>query len=40
MLSLSAARPAPRLLAGTFDLYLRYPWLFLVLAAALIVPYD
>jgi len=40
MLSMSAVRSAPRLLVGTFDLYRRYPWLFLVLAAAVIVPYE
>lgn len=33
-------RSTPRLIADTFGLYRRYPWLFLVLAAAVIVPYD
>jgi hypothetical protein len=37
---MSAPRSAPRLLLGTFELYRRYPWLFLVLAAAVIVPYE
>jgi len=37
---MSAPRLAPRLLVGTFELYRRYPWLFLVLAAAVIVPYE
>lgn len=40
MLSMSAGRSAPRLLVGTFELYRRYPWLFLVLAAGVIVPYE
>lgn len=40
MLSMSAPRSAPRLLVGTFELYRRYPLLFLVLAAAVIVPYE
>jgi hypothetical protein len=31
---------APRLLAATVDLYRRYPLLFLVLAAGVIVPYE
>jgi hypothetical protein len=37
---MNAPRSAPRLLVGTFELYRRYPWLFLVLAAAVIVPYE
>jgi hypothetical protein len=37
---MSAPRPAGRLLVATFELYRRYPWLFLVLAAAVIVPYE
>jgi hypothetical protein len=37
---MSAPRSAPRLLAGAFELYRRYPWLFLVLAAGVIVPYE
>jgi hypothetical protein len=37
---MSAPRSAPRLLAGTFELYRRYPLLFLVLAAGVIVPYE
>lgn len=37
---MSAPRSAPRLLAGTFELYRRYPLLFLVLAASVIVPYE
>lgn len=37
---MSAPRSATRLLVGTFDLYRRYPWLFLVLAAGVIVPYE
>lgn len=37
---MSAPRSAPRLLVGTFELYRRYPWLFLVLAASVIVPYE
>lgn len=40
MLSMSAPRSAPRLLVGTFELYRRYPLLFLVLAAGVIVPYE
>src|SRR4051794_11541061 len=40
MSSLSAPRSAPRLLVGTFELYRRYPLLFLVLAAGVIVPYE
>lgn len=39
-LSWSAPRSAPRLLVGTFELYRRYPLLFLVLAAGVIVPYE
>lgn len=38
--SKSPPRSAPRLLADTFALYRRYPVLFLVLAAAVIVPYQ
>jgi hypothetical protein len=37
---MSAPRSAPRLLVGTFELYRRYPLLFLVLAAGVIVPYE
>jgi hypothetical protein len=37
---MSAPRSASRLLIGTFDLYRRYPLLFLVLAAGVIVPYE
>jgi hypothetical protein len=37
---MNAPRPAGRLVAATFELYRRYPWLFLVLAAAVIVPYE
>jgi len=37
---MSARRSAPRLLVGTFELYRRYPVLFLVLAAGVIVPYE
>lgn len=37
---MSAPRSAPRLLAGTVELYRRYPSLFLVLAAGVIVPYE
>ncbi|HXR32053.1 MAG TPA: hypothetical protein VN752_13055 [Solirubrobacterales bacterium] len=37
---MSAPRSAPRLLVGTFELYRRYPALFLVLAAGVIVPYE
>lgn len=37
---MSAPRSAPRLLVGTFELYGRYPLLFLILAAAVIVPYE
>jgi len=37
---MSEPRSAPRLLAGTFELYRRYSLLFLVLAAAVIVPYE
>jgi len=33
-------RSVGRLVAATFELYRRYPWLFLVLAAAVIVPYE
>src|SRR3954468_16203236 len=33
-------RPARRLVAGAFELYRRYPLLFLVLAAGVIVPYQ
>jgi hypothetical protein len=40
MLSMKAPRSAPRLLVGTFELYRRYPLLFLVLAAGVIVPYE
>jgi hypothetical protein len=40
MLSMSAPRSAPSLLVGTFELYRRYPLLFLVLAAGVIVPYE
>ncbi len=40
MLSMSAPRSAPRLLVGTFELYRRYPLLFLVLAAGVIVPFE
>jgi hypothetical protein len=40
MLSMSAPRSASRLLVGTFELYRRYPLLFLVLAAGVIVPYE
>lgn len=35
-LLMSAPRSAPRLLAGTFELYRRYPSLFLVLTASVI----
>lgn len=37
---MSAPRSVPRLLVGTFELYRRYPLLFLVLAAGVIVPYE
>lgn len=37
---MNAPRSATRLLVGTFELYRRYPWLFLVLAAGVIVPYE
>lgn len=37
---MSAPRSAPRLIVGTFELYRRYPVLFLVLAAGVIVPYE
>lgn len=37
---MSAPRSAPRLLVGTFELYRRYPLLFLMLAAGVIVPYE
>jgi hypothetical protein len=37
---MNVPRSATRLLAGTFELYRRYPWLFLVLAAGVIVPYE
>lgn len=37
---MSAPRSAPRLLAGTVELYRRYPSLFLVLAAGVIVSYE
>jgi hypothetical protein len=37
---MSAIRSTPRLLAGTLELYRRYPSLFFVLAASVIVPYD
>lgn len=37
---MSRPRTASRLLVGTVELYRRYPWLFLVLAAAVIVPYE
>jgi hypothetical protein len=40
MLSMSVPRSAPRLLVGTLALYRRYPLLFLVLAAVVIVPYE
>ncbi len=33
-------RSVPRLFTDTLGLYRRYPWLFLVLAAAVIVPYE
>lgn len=36
----SAPRSAHRLIAGAFGLYRRYPLLFLVLAAGVIVPYE
>jgi hypothetical protein len=35
-----APRPARRLVAGAFGLYRRYPLLFFVLAAGVIVPYE
>jgi hypothetical protein len=34
------SRSAPRLIADAFELYRRYPLLFLVLAAGVIVPYE
>jgi hypothetical protein len=37
---MSVPRSAPRLLAAAFELYRRYPVLFLVLAAGVIVPYE
>lgn len=37
---MSSPRSAPQLLADTLGLYRRYPVLFLVLAAAVIVPYE
>jgi hypothetical protein len=37
---MNAPRRARRLLVATFELYRRYPALFLVLAAAVIVPYE
>jgi hypothetical protein len=37
---MSVPRSAPRLLVRTFELYRRYPLLFLVLAARVIVPYE
>jgi predicted nucleotidyltransferase len=37
---MSAPRSAPRLLVGTFELYRRYPLLFVVLAAGVIVLAD
>jgi hypothetical protein len=36
----SERRKASRLIAATFSLYCLYPWLFLVLAAGVIVPYE
>jgi hypothetical protein len=33
-------RSAPELIGATFALYRRYPWLFLVLAAVVVVPYQ
>lgn len=37
---MAAPRPAGRLFVATFSLYRRYPLLFLVLAACVIVPYE
>lgn len=37
---MSEPRSAGTLIAATIALYRRYPWLFLVLAAAVIVPYE
>jgi hypothetical protein len=37
---MSVPRSAPRLLAATFELYRRYPSLFLLLAASVIIPYE
>jgi len=37
---MSEPRSVGKLVAATFALYRRYPWLFLVLAAAVIVPYE
>jgi hypothetical protein len=37
---MKAPRSARRLLTATFELYRRYPWLFLTLAAVVTVPYD
>ncbi|HET7444949.1 MAG TPA: hypothetical protein VFJ57_09860 [Solirubrobacterales bacterium] len=33
-------RSAPGLIASTFELYRRYPWLFLALAALVVIPYN
>jgi hypothetical protein len=40
ILEIERPRSATELIGATFSLYRRYPWLFLVLAAVVIVPYE
>ncbi|HVS99423.1 MAG TPA: hypothetical protein VHE08_02815 [Solirubrobacterales bacterium] len=40
MNEIECPRSAPRLILATFALYRRFPWLWLVLAAAVVVPYE
>jgi hypothetical protein len=39
-LEIERPRSAPELIGATFALYRRYPWLFLILAAVVVVPYQ
>jgi hypothetical protein len=40
VIEIDCARSAWELIGATFALYRRYPWLFLVLAGAVVVPYE
>jgi hypothetical protein len=40
MIEIDRPRSAWELLRATFTLFLRFPWLFLVLAALVVIPFD